>query len=43
MRGVLRTARGRGKRAELAQPGFLGPPTDREMYLFFEGAPEGTI
>ena len=43
MRGVLRTVRGRDERAELTQSGFLGLPTDREMYFFVEGAPEGTI
>ena len=43
MRCVLRTKRGRGKRALLNLREFLVLPADREMYFVFEGVPEETI
>ena len=43
MRGVLRTKRGRGKRAQLNSRGFLVLPADRKMYSFFEVVLEDTI
>ena len=43
MRGVLRTKRGRGERAELNPRGFLVLPADGEMCSFFEGVPEDMI
>ena len=43
MRGVLRTKHGRGKRAVLTQPGFLGLKGNREMCFLFQVVPEGAL